>query len=236
MPSENKADIRVLTGDQGKGKSNTGVAYALDDYFENANVVFPSGNKYPIVSTFPYYLCKTGDGRILRLPKNYRERGIRIESPIRIFANFHLYGVKYTYADLPFIINNLNSSLLRYAWFLIDENHFVDKRYSMSTIGKIMAGSGFAGSIRKRHLHLILMMQYKSFVELRLRVFATTTILCDYNEFTKYIDLTISRKGERKKQSVSFYAPQYWKYYDTDELMPVPEHMIERAKELVGAK
>jgi hypothetical protein len=236
MASENEADIRILTGDQGKGKSNTGVAYATDDYFANAKVIFPSGKEYPIVSTFPYYLCKTDDGRILRLPRDFRARGIRIESPIKIFSNFHLFGVRYTYIDIPFVIANLNSPLLRYAWFLIDENFLVDKRNSMTQIGKILAGSGFAGSVRKRHLHLVIMMQYKSMVELRFRVFATTTILCDYNKATKWINLTISRKGERKKQSVSYYAPQYWQYYDTDELIPIPEHVIERAKALVGAE
>jgi hypothetical protein len=236
MASENEADIRVLTGDQGKGKSNTGVAYSLDDYFANAKAIFPSGKQYPIVGIFPDYLCKTEDGRILRLPKDYRERGIRIESPIKIFANFHLYGVKYTYMDIPKMVANLNSPLLRYAWFMIDENHMVDKRYSMSMIGKIIAGSGFAGSVRKRHLHLVIMMQYKSMVDLRFRVFATTTVLCDYDKRTKYINLTISRKGERKKQSVSYYAPQYWRFYDTDELIPIPEHVIEKAKALVGAE
>lgn len=234
MHHEDEADIRILTGPQGAGKSITGVAYPVDDYFEKAKAVFPSGNQYPIVSTFPYYLCKTGDGRVLKLPSNFREKGIRIVSPVKIFSNFHLYGIKYTFTDMPMMIKHMNSPLITDAWFLIDESFMIDKRNSMTQVGKIIAQ--FGATIRKRRLHLLVMVQYKSFAELRLRIFATQTILCEFDKRTKYVNLTISRKGEKRKRTVSYNSMPYRRYYDTYELIPIPEHVIERAKELVGAK
>lgn len=234
MQYGDEADIRILTGPQGSGKSITGVAYPVDDYFEHAKAIFPSGNKYPIVSTFPYYLCKTGDGRVLRLPRDFKEKGISIISPIKIFANFHLYGIRYAFTDMPMMIKNINSPLITDAWFLIDESFMIDKRNSMTQVGKIIAQ--FGATIRKRRLHLLIMVQYKSFAELRLRIFATQTILCEYDKGAHYVNLTISRKGEKKKRSVSYNSMPYRRYYDTYELIPIPEHVIERAKELVGAE
>jgi hypothetical protein len=229
-----EADIRIITGPQGSGKSMTGVAYPVDDYFEKAKAIFPSGKQYPIVRTFPYYLCKTDDERILRLPPDFRARGIRIESPVKIFANFKLFGIKFVYTDLTMMIQNMNSPLISDAWFLIDESFMIDKRNSMTQIGKIVAQ--FGATIRKRRLHLLIMVQYKSMAELRLRVFATQTILCEYDKRTGYVTLTISKKGEKRKQTVSYNSIQYRRYYDTYELIPIPEHVIEKAKALVGAE
>jgi len=229
-----EADIRILTGPQGSGKSMTGVAYPVDDYFEKAKAIFPSGKQYPIIGTFPYYLCKTNDGRILKLPNDYRTRGIRIESPVKIFANFKLFGLKYIYTDMKMMIQNMNSPLITDAWFLIDESFMIDKRNSMTQVGKIVAQ--FSATIRKRRLHLVIMVQYKSFAELRLRIFATQTILCEYDKRMGVVTLTISKKGEKRKQTVSYNSMQYRRYYDTYELIPIPEHVIERAKALVGAE
>lgn len=234
MPYENEADIRILTGEQGKGKSITAVGYAVDDYHAHAVIISPTGDKYPVFATFPQYVYKRGDGKYIQLPKNYRALGYRIESPVRIFANFHLYGVRYVYTDLPMMVKYMNSPLIKNAWFLVDENFMIDKRNSMTQIGKIIAS--FGATVRKRHLHLLIMVQYKSMAEMRFRAFATQTILCDYDDVSKFVTLTIRKKGEKRTMSVSYFSPQYRKYYDTDELIPIPEYMMEKAKQLVGAK
>lgn len=223
------ADIRILVGDQGQGKTNTGTAYAVDDYLHNAFAVSPDGSKrYRLEAEeiYPEYTCWRPDGKRIYIPK-----GWRIESPIKIFANFHLYGIKSVYMELPTIMDYMNSSLFKDGWFLVDETFFIDKRNSMSLLGKVMAF--FGATIRKRGLHLLIMIQYKSMAELRYRTFATQTIQCEYDKRTHYITLAIKKKGERQKQSVSYYAKQYWRYYDTNEINQIPEHVMAKARALV---
>jgi hypothetical protein len=227
-----EADIRFLVGDQGQGKSVTGVAYTVDDYFKYASVILPSGTQYPIVATYPNYVFQNGD-RFFQLPRGFRQLGYQIVSPIKIFANFTFYGVKYYHCDLPTMIANINSSEFTDAWFLLDESFMTDKRYTMTQAGKIVAE--FGATIRKRRLHFLLLMQYKSMGELRYRAFATQTILCSRTIGSPIVTLTISRKHSKQKTTVSYDSRQYWRYFDTNELIPIPEHIIERAKIAVGA-
>jgi hypothetical protein len=227
-----EADIRFIVGDQGQGKSTTGVAYAVDDYFKHASVILPSGEKYPIVATHPHYVFQNGD-RFFQLPKGFRQLGYQIVSPIKIFANFTFYGVKFFRCDLPVMIANINTEWFTDAWFLIDESFITDKRYSMSHVGKIVAE--FGATIRKRRLHFLLLMQYKSMGEMRFRAFATQTILCSRPIGSPIITLEISRKHSKQKTTVSYDSRQYRKFFDSNELIPIPEHVIKRAKAVVGA-
>lgn len=114
----------------------------------------------------------------------------------------------------------------------MDESVMTDARNSMTGVGKVVAWFGASG--RKRNLHFVLMTQFESMVEKRYRAFATTRVLCEYDERTRYITLHIKKKGRRRKQEVSYYAPQYWKFFRTDEWIPVPEAILARA--LVGAR
>ena len=168
------------------------------------------------------YICKK-DGDVRLVPEGYE-----IVSPIKIFANYHLYGVKYAYTTLTRIIEYLNSDVITEGWMLVDESYMTDARNSMTNVGKIIAM--FGASIRKRKLHFVLMSQFESQLEKRYRAYATTRVLCQYNEKTKIITLDIKEKGLRKK-TVSYYAPQYWRYYKTDEIIQIPESKVARALE-----
>ena len=43
------------------------------------------------------------------------------------------------------------------------------------------------------------------------------------------IQLLVQNLAKGTEKATSFWAPQYWKYYDTNELPPMPQQMIAKA-------
>jgi len=69
-----------------------------------------------------------------------------------------------------------------------------------------------------------------SVLDLRLQKIETEHIVCSYDEFTRKITMFIkNRKRYKKTREVSYYAPLYWKYYDTDENFELPNIQLARA-------
>ena len=181
-----KADIILIEGEQGSGKSNTAVAKVVDAYKKDPTT--------------------------------------------KIFTNFHLYGIKHVYADLATIIEYLNTDLIKDGWVVIDESYIgADARAGMSLLTRILTWFGM--QIRKRNLHLIVIAQHGRMIDWRFKFFATEHIICSYNEDTHYVTCEITKRGDRRKNVVSYYAPQYWKYFDSFELPPIPENVIGRVLE-----
>ncbi len=185
-----RAEITIIEGEQGSGKTNTAVAKAKD--------------------------------------------AIDKDPATKVFANFHLYGIKYVYTDLSTIVEYLNSKLITEGYVIIDESYIgVDARRGMSLLTQVL--TWFGSQIRKRGLNLILIAQHGRMIDSRFRLFMTEHILCSYNEKTRMITLTIIERGKRRpKRTVSYYAPQYWKYYNTNELPEIPEGLL--AKALISAR
>lgn len=237
------ADIRLITGEQRSGKSNTCVAYPIDDYYANMTQIvnLETGEalkaqaidedcEYELAkkSIFPDKLkfCRIWDSeskrsKIVRIPKNFV-----VLSPVKIFANFHLYGLKYAFITLEDIIQYLNSDMLVDCWVLSDESVMSDARNSMSNAGFIMAT--FAATIGKRNIHFLQNAQYNGMVDKRIRVFATTTISCTYEERTREITCEVKHRSDPLK-TFTYYAPLYWPFFDTTERVKVPEKKLARA-------
>lgn len=185
----NRAEICIIEGEQGSGKTITAVAKVVDAYKGDENT--------------------------------------------KIFANFHLYGIKYVYADLATIVEYLNSNLVTDGYIVIDESYIGgDARMGMTLMTKVL--TWFGSQIRKRGLHLILIAQHSRMIDYRFRLFMTEHILCSYNEKTSMVTLTVVKRGEKRKKIYSYYSPQYRKYYDTNELPQIPEGLL--AKALMGAR
>ena len=240
-----EADIRLLLGDQRSGKSNSMVAFAKDDYYDQlTGIMSPSGGilKAKSLTTddkkllerkdihpnvFKYVRVFNGkESKITKIPI-----GWTVESPVRIFANFHLYGLRYCYITLADIIQYLNSDVFHNAWILSDESVMTDARNSMTNAGIIIATLG--ATVGKRNIHFCQSAQYNEMVERRFRLFATTRVLCSYEPKTKMITLDIKKRGANNR-SVSYYAPIYWRNFDTNELIKVPEKKLARALESVA--
>lgn len=236
------ADIRVITGDQGQGKSITGVAYATEDYHRHIDkLVHPDGRVLSTLSYVEhedvwrqlhgnplYHVIVSPPSRSpLLLHRDIVEaKGFKLVSPVKIFANFHLYRMKYMLMKLATLIEYLNSDLFQDGWILWDESTELDARDSMTLAGKIEAW--FGASIRKRRLHYLAMTQLESMIEKRYRAFATTRVLCSYDKKTGKVTISIREKGERKKE-ITYNSLHYRQFYDTNERRPIPEAKLNRA-------
>lgn len=146
----------------------------------------------------------------------------------KIFANFRLYGVKYVLAPIATILEFINSKVLRDGYIIIDEAYIgLEAREGMSILTKLMTYLGMQAG--KRRLYLIVIVQHGRMIDWRYRWLMNEHILCTYNEKTRIITLDITKKGARKKRTINYYAPQYWKYFDTEEIMEIPDASIAKA-------
>ncbi|MHA2070099.1 MAG: hypothetical protein ACXABY_37510 [Candidatus Thorarchaeota archaeon] len=48
------------------------------------------------------------------------------------------------------------------------------------------------------------------------------------------ITLQIKDRHKKKERTISYWARQYWPYFDTEEIMQIPESKL--AKALIGAR
>src|SRR3990167_4438260 len=239
------ADVKLILGEQRSGKSTVLVAYPVGDYYTNLTGITSPNNQtikaqsvarsvnpadyallkrarlYP--NKFKYVRVFSEDekqSKLITIPKGYL-----VESPIHIFANFTLFGIRYAPISLDNVIRNMNTELFNDAWILSDESAMTDARNSMDKAGKLMAQ--FGATTGKRNAHFCIAAQYIEMIERRFRLFATTMITCTYDEYTQYVSIDVVRRGE--KFSTDFYQPLYRKFYKTQELIAVPQYKQERA-------
>ncbi len=84
----------------------------------------------------------------------------------------------------------------------------------MTSLGKSLAKYGF--TYRKRHLDVDIMCPAENLMDWNNTLIITERRMCKFDENTKIVTMIVKGKGQPKKE-VSYYAPQYWKYYWTDE-------------------
>lgn len=239
------ADVRIILGEQRSGKSTVLVAFPVGDYFDKLTaIIAPNGLRLKAKSVsksvnpsdyttlkragiypnkFKYVRVFSDDekqSKLITIPKGYF-----VDSPVHIFANFTLYGIHYAYISLEDVIRNMNTPLFNDAWILSDESAMTDARNSMDKAGKLMAQ--FGATAGKRNAHFCIAAQYLEMIERRFRLFATTTIECQYDEDTQYVSIDVVKRGE--KFSTDFYQPLYRKFYKTQELIAVPQYKQARA-------
>lgn len=177
-------------------------------------------------SIFKYIRVFSDDGQYSKIIE--RPKGWLVLSPVQVFCNFHLFGVKYAYTTLGRIIEYMNTDLMTNCWILSDESSDTDARDSMTGAGKLVAK--FGATIGKRRAHMILLSQYPEMIERRYRLFRTTKVMCNYNSATKCITCDIKMR-DKPPFSVTYYAPPYWKFYDTNEIIKVAQKKIDKALE-----
>lgn len=239
------ADIRLLYGDQGQGKSVTSVALPIDEYYEKlTGIVSPQGEylkarslndeereeieyRKPDVDLekepYKYVRVYSGIGnesKVVTLPYDFI-----VVSPVKIFANFTFYGVPYVHIDGVMIIEYMNSDLFRNAWVVLDESVEVDKQDTMTREGKLT--QKFGAQVAKRDVHMIINSQQLTMIQSRFALFATTRIGCSYDGNTYMVSLDVNRNSP-VMQSFSYYSPPYWKHYRREELVKVSQGKIDR--------
>jgi hypothetical protein len=228
------AKIALIVAEQGQGKSTFLTARVVDDTFANvSSVKMPNGYEVkaspalnekgkPMVGYatihFPDkkpFMAKVPTGASV------------IAENIKIFANYHLYGIRSFYVDLAFMLEHINDDLFLDAWLLVDEGYIEgDARNSMSVLNQIITQLGM--QMRKRRVRFMIAYPLNKMADLRYRLVRTEYVTCTYNEVTYEVTAEIKRTNEKKK-TVTFFAPLYWAYYDTEERFKLPESRINKA-------
>lgn len=226
-----KANVTIVEAQMGEGKTNTATAILIDRYLSRVkSIISPEGIELPVMPyKLDYVKLLPPPGRegeepvIIKIPDDYIAT-----SKIRLFTNYHLFGVQYVLADPLTMLEYLNTGVIANGIMVIDESYIGgDARRAMNTLGLIY--TWFAQQIRKRDLELYLLVQHGRFIDWRFRYIAKQKILTRYNEKTFKIKLLVQNLSKGTEKIVSYYAPTYWKYFDTNELPPIPEKMIVKA-------
>jgi hypothetical protein len=216
-----------------EGKTNTVTAIGVDYFFELIYAIRspnPPFRIYKVECVKPVrpdiiLLKETGLAKkVIEVPK-----GWEMFSEARIFSNYHLYGIKYVYADTAWVLEHINSGVMSYGKMFIDESYLIgESRRGGSSIVTTM--TEIAQSMRKRGLEAYLLIQHGRFLDWRFRYIARRKILCRYNDNTHMISLLIQDLHKGTEKSLMFYAPLYWEFFDTNELPPMGQKQIAKAK------
>lgn len=224
-----KANVTIVEAAMGEGKTNTATAIVVDDYFAHVKaIVSPEGFTFPVkpfkldtVELLP--LHDKEESKLITIPDDYD-----VISETKVFANYHLYGIRYVLSDPLTMLEYLNTGLISHGKMIVDEAYITgEARRGMNTLSLIY--TWFAQQMRKRDIELYLLVQHGRFIDWRFRYIAKRKIICRYNEKTDMIKLLIQNLSKGTERIVSYYGPQYWKYFNTFELPPVPEKMLGKA-------
>jgi hypothetical protein len=86
----------------------------------------------------------------------------------------------------------------------------------------------FGAECRKRHIRMVVDMQYRRMLQSIFHMYATTTVECSYDEDTSLVTLDVN-KNSPVMSSTSYLSDRYRRFYKTDELMKIPQFKIDRA-------
>lgn len=220
-----QANVTIIEAQMGEGKTNTATALVVDDYYSNLYAVkSPESGKLYTVKPHSHQSFWLPDGRLIKRPTSWETF-----STSRIFANYHLFGMKYVYVDMNTMVELLNRNVISGGKLVLDEAYITGDARRNSTAMTVIA-TWFGQQMRKRDVELFLLVQHGRFIDWRFRYIAKRKILTSYNENTKMIRLLVQNLNRGSEKIVSYYAPQYWPYFDTNELPEIPTRVIEKAK------
>jgi hypothetical protein len=150
---------------------------------------------------------------------------------VKIFANYHLYGIPYVFCDASTMLEFLNTGLISDGYMIVDEAYITgDARQGTNPLAKIFTWMG--QQMRKRNIEFIIIVQHGRFIDWRFRYIMTRKIQCQrFNPKTNEISLIIKDMITKKEKRITYWAARYWQYYDTNELPMIPEKSIGKAKE-----
>ncbi len=235
------AHVCLIEGEQGGGKSNTGVARAIEVAIDNIVAVKRIDDEAVFKAaplSFQEKKKLEADGYRVRYDTikmlvdnkikimNIPPKHIIIPS-INIFYNLNLYGVKYYHLTISQIIEWLDLGYIRDGRLLIDEYQAVGgARDSMTSLGKTLQQYSF--TYRKRHLDVDIMCHHQRLADWTSKLVVTEHIYCTYDEDTNMVTATIKKKKQPEKK-VSYDGSLYWKYFRTDQLPQLPASRVGKA-------
>jgi len=214
-----EARVTIVEGDQGEGKSTTGVARIRDAYDKDCVRVYceetfkikcdvKSYDRGKRIARIQY----NGTTRLIRIPTSYK-----MHSQIRIFSNLQLFGIPYVYCpSFNHIMAWLKNGVMVDGWLLIDEAYLgMNARACMSALGRELESQYF--QFRKMRLNVIIITPMARLIDWAMRTIPTEHIHCSYNKKTFKITLAIRKRGIKGEKKVSYDARQYWPNFDTNQ-------------------
>lgn len=214
-----EAHVTMIEADQGGGKSCTATGMVVDAYYRSCIKVYCKENH--IDCTVKGYDHKNrvarikvnGQLKLIRIPSNYK-----LHSPMRVFSNYHLYGIPYVYIpSFAHLLKWLKMGLIVDGWLLIDEYYVGgNARDSMTAFGKEMEKQSF--QMRKMQLEVVIITPHARLIDKWTRLTPTKHIMCSYDKKRREITLTIKEKGQKGSRILPpFDATQYFPNYWTNE-------------------
>jgi len=246
------ADVRLFFGDQGQGKSITKVACVIDDVYKYVtHIVSPDGEfvkahsldemeqayletpikdggmgvKYNHLKHMRIFNDDGTKSKIVSVPPTYS-----VLSPIKVFANRTFYGIRYMPFDLEQFISYINTPLMTNGWVVLSESVLISKKDTMTYVGRFM--EWFGAECRKRHLRMAVDMQYRRMLQSVFHLYATTNIECSYDAETTIVTLGVNNSSP-VMQDVEYVSYPYRRFFDTDEIMGIPQYRIDKAMETI---
>ena len=160
---------------------------------------------------------------------------------VHLFANLHLFGVKFMFLPMEKLVEHFNDTLnglpisdpksiplIGYGIYLYDEGYQGANAQEHSSSDTKVTQSLVLQS-RKRHLKVIYVAQDTRLFIWELRKFATETLNCvRYNEHSPIIEVTKKKDGQPKK-TFTYDGSQYWQYFRSDELHPMAQSRLSKA-------
>lgn len=213
-----EAKVTILEGEQGSGKSITGVAKVVDAYYMDCVRVFCE--KYGIKCVVKAFdprmrvakVRHQGATKVFKIPEAYK-----LQSPMRIFCNFHLFGIPFVYCpSFQHILLWLKQDIIIDGWLLIDEYYIGgNARESMTALGRELEKQSF--QYRKMQLQVVYMTPMARLIDWTARLIPTERISCTYDEKTGKVTLNVRKKGQRGSREITYDSKPYRKYYWTNE-------------------
>ncbi len=224
------APICLIEGEQGSGKSSTAVARIVEDYLKRAVEIFLDKKNYHYdeVSSFNFdsrvaRIRQDGTKKALFIPPDYH-----LESDLKVFTNFHLFGIKYSYRTPAQIIQGLQDGTISYGRLTIDESYiFANAQETLAPLSKAI--QKYSNTARKRHLKIDFLYPHSRMATWMQRWSWTEHILCEYDDVSEYVTLHIQRRGYKRAKDIRYYAPPYRRFFDTDEGFKLTQAQVGRA-------
>ena len=81
----------------------------------------------------------------------------------------------------------------------------------------------------KRHLEVYVLVPMERVADWTMRSIATERIYCSYDERTMMVTLKIKKRKVPGTKTVTYYAPEYWPNFDSEEEIPLPDSQVVKA-------
>ena len=233
----NQAPITLCEGTQGKGKNLFCVSEAVDLTFANAtSIKLTNGqifNVSPVLTEKGYPII----GKVIvHLPHkdimaNCPVGSCVIADGVRIYGNFHFFGIRAAYLTIGEVINYLNEGLISHAYLYLDEHYLVgNAREWMSPQSKAI--TQLTNQMRKGHIHLTYITPFARQIDTLERASVYRNVLCEnYNPETHMATYSMKQEGQHGAITREYYAATYFPYYLTDEKIQMSKDKIGRAIE-----